>query len=200
MKKLILILVVIVIVLGAAITGAFVATNSSKPFQDGVIEEGYYFNAQAKLMFLFPTGWNGELGYNPSLDDLMTITSSGQATVRDFSAMNPLTGSNVQIIYAKSPLFQTLESIAEASMEQAVIEANEQGMSIERNDSFQKTIAGKDCQVEVVEMEIEGLTFHAYCCFFTVEEYTGLIVIVPNELVDSPDSFDKICKSFMSLE
>lgn len=200
MKKVVVILIVLACFLAAAIAGVVVASNSSTPFQKGIMEEGYYYNPQAKLMFMLPAGWEGSTGRNYEFDMLFPTVSRDSQFLVDFVGTNSNTSSTVALTYFETPLFMTVDSFADQIVDQVIKESSNQEDKFEFSETLQKTIGGKDCRVDVLKTKIENLEVHIYCCFFSIDEYCGMLIIIPNELVTSPDSFEGICKSFVSLE
>ena len=175
------------------------------PFEKGILEDSTYINKQANLKIIVPEGWEAKI--NEDAQDSMEDAVDGADIKKDnmsfsdidFSCMNPDTGSNFSVAYSLRPDNINFMTLIDKTMKDLVKQATDAGLTLKQTDSFEKVIAGHTCQVSEFEATTNGMTITEYLCFFEVDAYIGMIVIVPNDFIDENESFDNLLGYFSAV-
>ena len=177
-----------------------------EPFEKGILVGANYFNDQAKIKFSVPIGWDAKVSedaqnqVDDTLDDAGVDTDDYSSSSMDFMCQNPNTGSNLSITYAPMKNVNDIGKKIDDVIDYVIKEGKTFGIDYARNDSFNETIAGYNCRVELLDMTYLGIDMNEYACFFEVDSYLCMIIVVPNDFVDESETFEAIIKNFSEIE
>lgn len=176
------------------------------PFEKGVFEDSTYINKQANLKILIPKGWESKTSKDAqdSMEDAVDSIEVNKENMSfsdiDFSSVNPNSGSNISVAYSLRQDNMDFKTFINVSMKEILKQAGDAGLSIKQTDSFEKVISGHTCQVFEAEATVKEKTVKEYICFFEVDSYVGMIVIVPNDFIDENESFDNMLSYFSAVK
>jgi hypothetical protein len=177
-----------------------------EPFEKGILVGASYYNDQAKIKFSVPLGWDAKVAkdaqeqVDDTLNDAGVDTDDYSTSSMDFMCQNPNTGSNMSITYAPMENGKDFDENVDYLIDDVIKQGKKTGIDYAKKDSFDKTIAGHDCRVEVLDMTYSGVDMVEYGCFFEVDSYLCMIVIVPNDFVDQDETFEAIAANFTAIE
>jgi hypothetical protein len=177
-----------------------------EPFEKGMLVGANYFNDQAKLKFSIPIGWDAKLAEDAQEQLSDTVKKAGVDTddyspsTMDFMCNNPNTGSNMSISYEPMKNGKDFDENVDDLIDEGMKVGKSIGIDYSKNDSFNETIAGHDCRVEVLDMTYSGVDMVEYACFFEVDSYMCMIIVVPSNFIDHDETFEAIIGNFSEIE
>lgn len=173
------------------------------PFEKGVLENSIYINEKANIQCVVPQGWDAKIGKDALLLTGQTTEKSDGSQKNtmysgmDFACKNPDSGSVFAVMYSPKGSL-TLQSFAKEMVQNVLMSSF---LPYEESDSYNKTIAGHDCYVIVLEANISDYyTSREYLCFFEIESYICIIQVYPNPIGVGNESFEGITNLFTPVQ
>lgn len=177
-----------------------------EPFKRGILVGTSYFNDQAKISFSVPYGWDVTVakdaqdqfeGRMVEADKNIYEYLSGTA---DLICNNPNTDSYVLIIYAPMKKDKDFDENVDALIDLTINEGKAMGIDCKKTESFDTTIGGRECRVDVLDISYSGVEMKQYECFCEIDSYLYMIEIVPNDSSFDGETFEAIIANFSATE